>query len=224
VPGEVRCESAEVLPDGRLTSPSAERNREPIVAVLERVLPHAGLVLEIASGTGQHVVHFARRLPHLAWQPSDPGAACRRSIVAWTAAEALHNVHAPLDLDVQILPWPVPAPVAVVCINMLHIAPWSAAGSLFRGAAAVLRPGGLLFLYGPFVTRDRPTAASNLEFDRTLRAANPAWGLRELEAVVGLATRHDFAHAETVDMPANNLSVLFRRRRAADPGMPTGGS
>jgi SAM-dependent methyltransferase len=207
-----------------LISESAERNKEPILEVLKTVLPDAGLVLEIASGTGQHVVHFAMRLARLVWQPSDPSVECRRSIAAWLAASNLPNVRAPLDLNVEALPWPVETPDAVVCINMTHIAPWSTNEALFRGAALALRAGGLLFLYGPFLRAGTATAPGNLAFDRELRARNPAWGLREVGEVARLAAECGFAHLETVGMPANNLSVLFRRRRVAISGTPPGGS
>lgn len=224
ITGSVRCEHAGTLAGGRLVSPSAERNKAPILAVLARVLPPAGLVLEIASGSGQHVACFAQRLERLTWQPSDPNAECRRSIAAWTAAGRLRNVRTPLDLDVQALPWAVEAPDAIVCINMLHVSPWSATEALFHGAASALRAGGLLFLYGPFLTRHRPTVPSNLEFDRGLRARNPDWGLRALEDLIRLASGHGFAHAETVEMPANNLSVVFRRSAEAVPRTPPAGS
>lgn len=220
---DVRCEQVAELPDGRLSSASAERNKGPILAVLERVLPESGLVLEIASGTGQHVIHFAGKLDRLIWQPSDPGAECRRSVAAWLSAARLRNVRAPIDLDVHALPWPGAAPDAVVCINLLHIAPWTAVEALFHGTAHSLRDSGLLYLYGPYFQRDKPTAPGNAAFDRELRAKNPAWGLRELEDVLRLATDTGFEHVETVEMPANNLSVLLRRRRASVPETPLGG-
>lgn len=209
----MRCEEADTLVDGRLVSPSAERNKGPILAVLERVLPETGVVLEIASGTGQHVVHFARHLGRLTWQPTDPDAGCRRSISAWIAAERLPNVRRPLDLDVCAPPWPIADVDALVCINLLHIAPWRATGALFSGARLALRAGGPVYLYGPYFMPGRPTAPSNEAFDRALRAQNPEWGVRSLEAVVGLAEEHGFEFADTIEMPANNLSVLFRRRQ-----------
>ena len=200
------------LDDGRWFTPSAERNKGPILALLERTLPRAGLVLEIGSGTGQHVAHFARALPQLAWQPSDADAAFRASIRAWTGRENLGNVHAPLDLDVRRLPWPVARVDAVLCINMIHVAPWAATQALLAGAKEVLNRGGVLFLYGPYRRFGRHTAASNEAFDAQLRASDPAWGLRDLEAVVALAAAAGFELAEVVDMPANNLSAVFRRR------------
>ncbi len=210
---KMRCEEADSLADGRLVSPSAQRNKGPILGVLERVLPRSGLVLEIASGTGQHVVHFARALAGLTWQPTDPDPDCRRSISAWLAAESLPNVHRPLDLDARRLPWPVSACDALVCINLVHIAPWTAVTALFSGAKLVLREAGPLYLYGPYRAQGRPTAPSNLAFDRALRAHNPEWGVRDVEQVARVADEQGFDLVETTAMPANNLSILFRRRR-----------
>lgn len=211
----MRCENAHELPDGRLVAPSAERNSEPILRVLERVLPKTGLVLEIASGTGQHVVHFARTLRSLNWQPTDIDTHCRRSISAWLATANLANVHEPLELDVRTRPWPVPTPDAIVCINLIHIAPWSVATALFAGAGLALREAGLLYLYGPYSMQHRHTAPSNAAFDSALRARNPEWGLRDLEEVNSVAREQGFELAETIAMPANNFSILFRKRRAA---------
>ena len=207
----VRCGHAEALPDGRLVSPAAERNRGPILEVLARVLPPAGLVLEIASGTGQHVVHFAAALTGLAWQPSDPDADCRRSIRAWLSAAKLANVREPIALDVRTAPWSISAPDAIVCLNMIHIAPWSATASLFAGAATTLKAGGLLVLYGPYFVPGEAPAPGNLAFDRALRARDPEWGVRNLRDVSSIATESGFDRVETVAMPANNLSVVFRK-------------
>ncbi len=195
-----------------LLSASAERNKGPITAVLRTVLPARGLVLEIASGTGQHVVHFARALPELTWQPSELDAELRLSIAALAAQEGLANVRPPLDLDVQRLPWPVAHADAIVCINMIHIAPWSAAEALVAGAGQVLPAGGVLYLYGPYREGGRHTAPSNEAFDASLRAQDPAWGVREREAVEALAEKHGLALEKRVAMPANNLSLVFRRR------------
>ena len=199
------------LEDGRWLAPSAERNREPILAELKRVLPGAGLVLEIASGTGQHVLHFAKALPHLTWQPSDADAAFRRSVEAWIAKDVPANVRAPVDLDVLRLPWPVAHADAVLCINMIHVAPWTARQALFEGARSVLPHGGVLFLYGPYRRFGRHTAASNEAFDTQLRASNAEWGLRDLEAVVALAESAGLRPSEVIDMPASNFSVVLRR-------------
>lgn len=199
------------LDDGRWFSASAERNKGPIIAALERTLPRTGLVLEIASGTGQHVVHFAKALPGLTWQPSDADAAFRKSVQLWVALEKLGNVRTPVDLDVSRFPWPVTHANSVVCINMIHVAPWAATESLLTGAKEVLNGGGILFLYGPYRRFGRHTAPSNEAFDARLRANDPDWGLRDLEAVVELAAAAGFELAEIVDMPANNFSVVLRR-------------
>jgi SAM-dependent methyltransferase len=208
----MRCEPADELPDGRLVVSSAERNRGPILKVLERVLPKTGLVLEIASGTGQHVVHFAQALKGLSWQPTDMDAGCRRSISGWLATAELANVRQPLDLDVRALPWRVPTLDAIVCLNLIHIAPWSVATALFAGAGLALRETGLLYLYGPYSVQGRHTAPSNAAFDSALRAENPEWGVRDLKEVESLAKDQGFDLAETIEMPSNNFSVLFRKR------------
>lgn len=200
------------MTDGRLVSPSADRNKGPILAVLERILPPTGTVLEIASGTGQHVVHFARALGHLTWQPSDVEAECLRSISAWVSAQRLPNILRPIELDVRALPWPVGAVDAIVCANLLHIAPWPVVPALFAGAAVALRPSGPLYLYGPYALKGRHTAVSNENFDRALRAQDPGWGVRDLAEVARAAEEHGFVLAETAEMPANNLSVVFRKR------------
>lgn len=196
------------MPAG-ITAPSAERNKEPILQVLRRVLPRSGLVLEIASGTGQHVAHFARALPALEWQPSDPDPGSRASVLAWT--KELANVRAPLDVDVR-RPWPLERADAIVCINMIHVAPWAAAEALLAGAGTVLEPGGVLFLYGPFRRFGQHTAPSNEAFDASLRAQDPEWGVRDLEAVEDLASAGGFSLEEVVAMPANNFSEVLRKR------------
>jgi SAM-dependent methyltransferase len=208
----MRCETLSSLEAGRLLSPSAERNKGPVAEVLKQVLPDRGLVLEVGSGTGQHIVHFAREAPHLTWQPSERDAECLHSIALWLAAEGPANVLAPLRLDVAEQPWPIASAAAVVSLNMIHIAPWDAGMALIRGAAAVLGPGGVLFLYGPFRRGARHTSSSNEAFDRQLRAQDPAWGVRDLEEVARCAAAHGFGPPETHDMPANNLSVVLRKR------------
>lgn len=197
---------------GRGFTPAGERNKGPILAVLERVLPPAGLVLEIASGAGQHVVHFAAALPALEWQPSEADERLLGVLEANIATAALDNVRVPIALDVHERPWPVSRADAVVCINMIHIAPWSAAEGLIAGAGETLSGGGALYLYGPFRRDGRHTAPSNAAFDEDLRARDPAWGVRDLEAVEALAYAAGMTLAEVVPMPANNLSVIFRRR------------
>ena len=192
----------------RLEAPSAARNRDPILRALRPRLPAAGLVLEIASGTGEHAAHFAAALPGLAWQPTDPDPEHRASIDAWCAA--LPNVRAALALDVTAPAWPVARADAVVCINMIHIAPWAATPALLAGAARVLPPGGLLALYGPFRREAQAMAPGNAAFDADLRARNPEWGLRVLEQVAGLANAAGFGPPEIIAMPADNRTVLFR--------------
>ncbi|AOK07226.1 class I SAM-dependent methyltransferase [Burkholderia sp. AU28942] len=195
----------------RLSAPAAERNRGPILDVLRRVLPATGSVLEIASGTGQHAAHFAQALPGLRWQPSDPDAHARRSIAAWVAHAGLANLAEPLAFDVRDPVWPSAALDAIVCINMVHISPWACTEALFAGAARVLRPGGVLFLYGPYRREGRHTSPSNEAFDQQLRSRDPSWGVRDLEAVVALGLDLGLDCAEVVEMPANNLSVVFHR-------------
>ena len=194
----------------RQNAPAADRNKEPILAVLRQVLPGSGVVLEIASGTGQHVVHFARALPRLQWQPSDPEPEARASIAAWMAHESLPNIQPPLDLDVRSETWPIQRADAVVCINMVHISPWAATSGLMAAAARLLPAGGPLIVYGPFRRLDRETASSNEAFDAQLRSRNPEWGVRDLEAVVSKAEEHGLRLIEIVEMPANNLTVVFR--------------
>lgn len=194
------------------TAPAVARNREPILQVLKGLLPPQGRVLEIASGTGEHAVFFAAALPDISWRPSDRDAASLASIAAWREAASLSNLMAPLRVDASVpASWPTDPVDAVVCINMLHISPWAAAEGLFAGAAKVLAAKGLLFLYGPFIEPDRATASSNLAFDQDLRSRDPAWGVRGLDAVTALARRNGFGLAARVEMPANNLSVAFRR-------------
>jgi hypothetical protein len=197
--------------DARLYAPAAARNREPILNVLARHLPPRGLVLEIASGTGEHVVHFARGCPDLTFQPSDPDPAHRASVDAWSAALGVANVRPAIALDVTAEVWPVQSADAIVCINMVHIAPWAAAEGLMRGAGRMLRPAGLLYLYGPYKRGGQHTAPSNAVFDAGLRAQNPAWGVRDLEAVAAVAAAHGFLAPIVEQMPANNLSLVFRK-------------
>ena len=192
----------------RRQAPAAARNRDPILDVLRLHLPARGLMLEVASGSGEHTAHFAEALPHLAFQPSDPDPAARASIDAW--ADGLANVRPSLTLDAAAETWPIERADAVVCINMTHIAPWAATVGLIRGAARLLPANGALFLYGPYFRHGVATAPGNLAFDRDLRARNPAWGLRDLDAVASLADQHGFATPQIVEMPANNLSLVFR--------------
>jgi len=205
--------------DARLYAPATQRNREPILAVLRRVLPPTGAVLEIASGTGEHAVWLAAQLPGLVFQPSDPQPAQRASIAAWIAASGPINLRTPLALDAATADWEAHAEIppglaAILCINMIHIAPWNAALGLVRGAGVALGAGGLLYLYGPYRRGGRHTAASNEAFDRSLRAQNPEWGVRDLETLAAVADAAGLALEEVVEMPANNLSLILRRRVA----------
>jgi hypothetical protein len=192
-------------------APATARNREPILAVLRAVLPPQGTVLEIASGTGEHAIYFARALPQLTWQPSDPSAEARASISAWAAEARLPNLRPPIDIDTTGGKLAIADLAAVVAINMVHISPWSATEGLVAGAAKALTAGGVLLLYGPYQQGGRHTAPSNAAFDAELRAQNAAWGVRDLEAVTELAANAGLALDRVVQMPANNLCVAFRR-------------
>jgi len=197
--------------DPRIYRPHVVRNRDPILEVLRPVLPSHGMVLEVASGSGEHAAYFATQLPALVWQPSDPDPRALASIAAHRTAAEAPNLLAPLQLDVTAQHWPVERADAVICNNMIHISPWSASEGLMAGAARSLPAGGILYLYGPYKIDGRHTASSNEAFDVTLRAQNGAWGIRDLADVAALAQRHGLLLTETVEMPANNLSVIFRR-------------
>jgi SAM-dependent methyltransferase len=196
-----------------LSSPAAGRNREPILQVLRERLPPRARVLEVASGSGEHAVWFAQALPEVAWRPSDADASALASIAARRAAGGPENLLEPVRLDAaDPRTWPAGPFDALVCINMIHIAPWSAAEGLMRLAAQVLPAGGVLYLYGPFREGGAHTAPSNAAFDESLRARDPAWGVRDVEAVSELAEANGLAFEARVPMPANNLSLVFRRR------------
>ncbi len=198
--------------DPRLYAPAAARNRAPILEVLRPYLPERGLVLEIASGSGEHTMHFAGASgPDLIFQPSDPDPDARASIDGWAAELGLANVRPALDLDATAPEWPIDSADAVLCINMIHISPWTAIIGLMRGASKLLPPGGVLFLYGPYRRDGHHTAPSNDTFDRDLRARNRAWGVRDLEDVAALAAQYEFSELEIHEMPANNLSLVSRR-------------
>lgn len=196
--------------DVRMRSPAAARNRDPILAVLQR-LPQQGRVLEIASGTGEHAVHFARAMPGLTWRTSDPDAASRASITAWIEAEGLANVLPPLSIDARTNDWGVEGERfdAIVSLNMIHIAPWEAALGLIAGASRLLKPGGVLFFYGPFKRDGEHTAPSNEAFDASLKSRDTSWGVRDVADVAREAQRKGFALMEIEEMPANNLCVIF---------------
>ncbi|MDE0062602.1 MAG: DUF938 domain-containing protein [Gammaproteobacteria bacterium] len=190
---------------------AADRNKGPILDVLEEVLPERGLVLEIASGAGRHVAYFAAALAGLVWQPSEPDAEMRRMIAA--AAAGTPNVREPLDLDVLRQPWPISAADAIVNINMIHVTPWDATVALMGGAAAVLSDGGVLYMYGPYRRFGGHTAPSNAAFHERLRMQDGRWGLRDMEDVERLAGEAGLVLERRVAMPANNFSLVFRRSR-----------
>ena len=194
------------------SSPAAERNREPIAAVLAEWLPRRGLVLEVASGSGEHAVHFARRFPQLEWQPTDPDAAALNSIEAWRADSGLANLREPVILDATAATWPVESADAVLNINMVHISPWDAALGLLDGAARVLPAGGPLILYGPWIVDGIETTPSNLAFDADLKRRNPAWGLRKVEDFALEAEKRGLLLKGQREMPANNRMLLLIRR------------
>jgi hypothetical protein len=197
--------------DPRRFAPATLRNRDAILAQLPIALPTSGLILEVASGTGEHAAHFAQHLPHLEWQPSDPSPGARLSIAAWLAAEGLSNVRPPLDIDAAAEAWPIDHAAAVLCINMIHISPWASTVGLLRGASRILPSGAPLILYGPYRRAGRPLEPGNEAFDYDLRARDPSWGLRLLDDVANCAADHGFQLDHVIDMPANNLTVIFRR-------------
>lgn len=210
--------------DLRRHAPATQRNREPILALLTRVLPATGTVLEVSSGTGEHAVFFAPRLAPRQWLPSDLSPAALGSIAAWQAVEPAANLHPPIQLDVCTPAWPVEEgnlssavdlqahPItAIVNINMVHIAPWAACQGLMAGARRILPPAGVLYLYGPFKRDGQHTAESNAAFDQSLQAQNPEWGVRDLEGVAAVAQEQGLALQEVVTMPANNLSLVFTK-------------
>lgn len=204
VPGEAGTSS------DRLHAPATLRNREAILALLREALPSSGLVLEVASGSGEHAAYFAAALPGLDWQPSDPDPAALASIEAWRSEAKLPNLHPPVRLDAAAA-WPVSKVDAILCINMTHISPWEATLGLMAGAGKTLRAGGLLYLYGPFVRDEVETAPSNLAFIASLKARDAHWGLRRVEDVTAAAEGRGLTLDQLVEMPANNLSLLFRK-------------
>lgn len=204
--------------DHRQFAPASDRNRDPILAVLKRHLPQTGdgLVIEVASGTGQHTAWFAAAFPHLTWQPSDLNADAHHSITAWIAHEGVSNARAPLRLDATAEAWDEivldPPPVALLNVNMIHISPWSACEGLMAKAGSLLPEGAHLMMYGPYRRGGRHTAPSNAAFDESLRSRDPSWGIRDLEDVIACAEKNGLGHVETVEMPANNLTVVYRRQ------------
>ncbi len=198
-------------------SPAADRNKQPILDILRRVLPASGTALEVASGTGQHAAWFAAAMPGWAWQPTDADAGALPAIAAWSAQAGLHNVRPPLVLDVLSPHWPGGGPAftepfdAIYCANMLHIAPWDTCAALMRGSARHLAQGGVLVTYGPYLEDDVPTAPGNIAFDASLRERNPAWGIRRIEDVTAQARHAGLYLRERHAMPANNLLLVFAR-------------
>jgi hypothetical protein len=207
-----RVHNQQMIDDARRFAPSAARNSDAILKALSPQLPKHGRVLEVASGSGEHTMHFAAANPGLTFQPSDLDPDARASIDAWTRHLGLTNVAPAIELDVIQSVSPSIDVHAVICINMIHIAPWGATVGLMRNAATLLPSGGLLYLYGPYRRNGEHTAPSNAAFDADLRARNPAWGVRDLEAVARLAADHGFSAPAIEAMPANNLSLFFRRR------------
>ncbi|MDE0932890.1 MAG: DUF938 domain-containing protein [Novosphingopyxis baekryungensis] len=199
----------------KLHAPATLRNRAAIADILRLWLPDRGTVLEVASGSGEHIVYFASSFPALRWQPSDADSVAQRSIAAWTGEAHLSNVEPPVALDAAAPDWDVVLADAVLCINMVHISPWAATEGLFAGAAALLPSGAPLILYGPFIDPAEPTSQSNLAFDASLKGRNPDWGLRSLTDIAQLADREGFHMADRQVMPANNLMLRFVRGDAA---------
>jgi Protein of unknown function (DUF938) len=203
--------AAEAGSEAKKVAPAAARNRDAIRTVLQTILPAQGKVLEIASGSGEHIVHFAESFPLLHWQPSDPEPAALASIAAWSADAALPNIASPIMLDVCAPEWPVAHADAILCINMIHIAPWAATLGLMAGAARLLSPSAPLYLYGPFREEGVPLAHGNIDFDASLKGRDPEWGLRWVHEVASVAKSHGFILRERITMPANNLSLMFFR-------------
>jgi hypothetical protein len=203
------------MTDHRRSAPHVARNAEPITEVLREILPVRGLVLEVASGSGEHSLHFAREFPKLLWQPSDPEPAALRSIEAWRADSGLFNLLPPVSLDARAAEWPVTEANAILCINMVHISPRAATAGLLRGAGRLLGEGAPLCLYGPYRRAEVKTAPSNEAFDESLKARDPDWGLRNLEDVAAEAERHGLMLERVVEMPANNISAVFRKAAAS---------
>ncbi len=203
--------SDDAADDPRRHAPATSRNREAITEQLTHILPETGSVLELASGSGEHIVHFARHFPQLHWQPSDTEDAALASITAHSLDAGLPNIAPPLLIDAAQPDWPIDHADALLCINMVHISPWAATEGLFRGAGKLMPSGAPLILYGPFLEAEVVTAESNMAFDASLKARNPAWGLRDRAAVDALAACHGLRPARRVAMPANNILLVYRR-------------
>lgn len=197
--------------DAKRFAPATERNRDAIAEVLAAELPASGRVLEVASGTGEHALHFARRFPDLTWQPSDPDEAALLSIAAWREEHEGSNLLPPVELDASADIWPVESADAIVCINMVHISPWEGSEGLFAGAERLLEEGAPLVLYGPYIESTVETALSNLQFDESLKSRDARWGLRKVEDMDGLAMSHRFVRSARHSMPANNIVLVYRK-------------
>lgn len=209
--GKIAFEGEEQVSDRRIYSAACERNREALLDVLRRVFPHEGRVIEIAAGTGMHALHFSRNLPDLQWVPTDPDSEARESIEAWRQDAGLANLEPAQELDTREEPWGVGEADAILCSNMIHIAPWESCIGLFRGADRILRDGGVVVTYGPYRFPGREPVPSNENFDVSLRFRNPEWGVRSIDDVSKVARDWGFSRLETVPMPANNHSVVWRR-------------
>lgn len=207
----VRLESLDDVPDGRRFSPSVARNRDEIRDALRTTLPRRGVVVEVASGTGEHAIHVASCMPDLIWHPTDRDAEALASIAAWRRRAQLENLRPAQHLDV-VEPWPIDYADAVVAINFFHITPWEACQAFLSGAAGILAPRGTVVIYGAFLCNDRPTAPSNLDFDARLRETDPSYGVRHLEAVEQEASRHGLELARVTSMPNNNFLLVLEPR------------
>lgn len=192
-------------------APATMRNRDAIVTGLSAVLPETGTILEVASGTGEHAVYFGQQFPNLTFQPSDPDPDCCRSIAAWTAREEVENVLEPMQLDALVRKWEIDKPAAILCINMIHIAPWEASIGLFKHASGLLAPGAPLYLYGPYFREGVEPAQGNLDFERSLKSRNLQWGIRDVADIDALAEQAGFNRESLVEMPANNISLIYRK-------------
>ena len=198
-------------PDYRQYAPASERNSKPILSVLKKILPQTGLLLEIASGSGQHAAYFAPNFPRLTWQPTEPDPDCRASIKAWIKHVHTKNINMPINLDVTSYPWPVSEADAIFSSNMIHITPWDCCLGLMAGAGQTLKPSGTLILYGPFLINGRKTATSNVQFDHSLKKRNIHWGIRNLDKVIHSANACGMKCSDIVEMPANNLIVILKK-------------
>ena len=198
-------------PDYRQYAPASERNSKPILSVLQNILPQSGLLLEIASGSGQHAAYFAPYFPGLTWQPSEPDADSRASITSWIKHIKAENINMPIDLDVTSFPWPISEADVIFSSNMIHITRWKCCLALMAGAGQILKPQGVLILYGPFLMDGKKTALSNIQFDNSLKKRNPDWGIRNLKKVYAAARDYGLACSEIFEMPANNLMVILKK-------------